>query len=138
MIFYSQTKAGAGIKRGFTLLELIIVIIIVSILATVGFLSLETMMEKARTAEAKSSLGTLRKLELTYFQEYANYSDLAGLNSGLPSGANASFYFSYACNSGTGATGGDCTATRLTAGGKYPQGETDYTISLSINGTWTP
>lgn len=53
-------------KKSFTLLELIIVIIIVSILATLGYVQYGKFMEKARGAEARMILGSIRKLAFAY------------------------------------------------------------------------
>jgi type IV pilus assembly protein PilE len=47
-------------KKGFTLLELIIVIIIVGILATLGFVQYSAVIEKARGTEARAVISTLR------------------------------------------------------------------------------
>lgn len=47
-------------KKGFTLVELIIVIIIVGVLATLGLSQYQTVIEKSRGAEARQVLSTLR------------------------------------------------------------------------------
>ena len=47
-------------KKGFTLLELIIVIIILGILATIGVSQYQGTIEKGREAEARSILGSMR------------------------------------------------------------------------------
>lgn len=122
-------------KSGFTLLELIVVIIIIGILATFGFAQYTTMMEKGRAAEAKSNLGTLRKLELAYYQEYGSYAvnvNTDGLAAGLPqTSCTGDFYFNYICS-----TGGSCSAMRCTSGGKLPPGPAK-TFTLYPNGTFT-
>ncbi len=90
-------------KRGFTILELVVIIIIVAILATIGYLRLISAIEKGCKAEARTHLGTLRKLEIGYFDETGGYSNLAGLSTGLP-GTNCAVthYFAYTCNATTG------------------------------------
>ena len=128
------------LKFGFTLLELIVVIIIIGILATLGFIQYTSVIEKGRKAEARANLGTLRTLEKAYYEDTASvggtgsYSDLTNLASGLPptGSCQATHYFSYGCD-----TNGACTATRCTASGKPPQAVTAYTITLDINGGFT-
>ena len=125
-------------KRGFTLLELIIVIIIVGVLATIGFVQYTSMIEKGRKAEARSILGTLRQLEVVNFQETGVYAAIGVLSAGVPTGAcAATHYFVYSCAAATGA----CTADRCNAGGKAPDcvapGCVDYTITLSEAGAFS-
>lgn len=53
-------------KKGFTLLELIVVIIIIGILGTLGLTQYTRMIEKARGAEARAILGDLRKKAIAF------------------------------------------------------------------------
>jgi prepilin-type N-terminal cleavage/methylation domain-containing protein len=124
-------------KKGFTLLELIVVIIIVGILATLGFAQYTRMIEKGRTTEARSNLGVLRQQQIAWFQEHSpNYASITDLDVGLPdaggAGCNSQFYFQYSCDAGTGT----CTATRCTGGGKEPQSTAADTLTLAVDGTW--
>lgn len=129
-------------RRGFTLLELIIVIIILGVLATLGLTQYGRMVERSRGAEAKSILGDIRKFAAGYYLEYA---DLTGFpaspaaNLGvsvdqIPSGCRTSHYFSYgvACGSATACT---ITATRCGAAGKVPSGgpAVGNTLTLGID-----
>jgi len=121
------------VKKGFTLLELIIVIIVVGILASLGFGQYTQTIEKGRAAEARSILGTLRTLQAAYQLENGAYTaTIANLGiANVPTACATTHYFSYACT-----TAGTCTATRCMANGKSPQGTTAYFKSLTIDGTF--
>lgn len=124
-------------KKGFTLLELIIVIIIVGILATLGFVQYASVIERGRFAEARGNLGTLRQLQVAREQDpmHAAYGTLAQLGSGLPGAADAGFYFTYACDNATGI----CTARRCDVGAGCkadpPTAIAGCTFTLSPDGT---
>jgi len=56
-------------RRGFTLIEILIVIIIIGILATLLLPQIGGMTERARVAEAKSTLGAIRVALMGYYME---------------------------------------------------------------------
>ena len=63
-------------EHGFTLIELIVVIIIVGILAAVGLTQYSKTVEKGRGAEAKTTIGTLRKLAYEYYLQNGTFTGL--------------------------------------------------------------
>ncbi|MFH0738278.1 MAG: prepilin-type N-terminal cleavage/methylation domain-containing protein [Candidatus Omnitrophota bacterium] len=119
-------------KRGFTLLELIVVIIIVGILGTLGFTQYSKVVEKGRGAEAKIILGQIRSAQAAYNLEMGAYATvITDLAVEAPTTCTATHFFTY------GASGTAGTATRCTTGGKTPAFGTAYTITLTYaTGAW--
>lgn len=120
-------------RKGFTLLELIIVIIIIGVLATLGFTQYTKVMEKGRAAEARAVLGTLRTAQNAYFQEYGAYTaTIADTGVDAPAACATTHYFSYSCVLGTGT----CQADRCAAGGKTPNVAVTYNKTLTQAGVF--
>ena len=120
-------------RKGFTLIELIIVIIIVGILAAIGMTQYTKVVEKGRAAEARAILGSLRGAEVAGFMETGFYALVAGLGVAAPTACTTTHFFSYICDNATGT----CTANRCIAGGKTPNAAATYNKILDINGVWT-
>lgn len=135
-------------RRGFTLLEIIIVIIIIGVLATLGFTQYGRMVERSRGAEARAIAGDIRKFAAAYRIEYGSLIagpgfDVTRANIGtaadqIPSACRASHYFSYALNPAPTADTVSVTATRCAAGGKVPNwsgagAAPTYTLVANLN-----
>jgi len=129
------------LRKGFTLLELIIVIIIVGILATVGLNQYTKQTEGGRCAEARAIFGTLAKRMVGYYLETGNMSTIVNANIGVgtsseetPSTCRSSYYFRYDTGGTYSATGGWLHAYRCTSGGKEPQGA-NYCVAMFVDAT---
>lgn len=91
-------------KKGFTLLELMIVIIIVGILASLALPRFITATKKAKESEARGLLGAIRSSQLRYYVEHNNaYHVDADLSdgSGLDIDITDSQYYTYQALDGT-------------------------------------
>jgi len=119
-------------KQGFTLFELVVVVIIVGILAALGLPQYNKVTEKGRGAEAKVVLGLINKAQMFYNQEYGGYtSNLTALSVSAPTSCVSTHHFYYSTDASV------ATATRCTDQGQPPQGSTAFNVTLTYsNGTW--
>ena len=62
-------------KNCFTLLELIMVVIIIGILASIALPLFIGLIEKTRSTEGTNVLGALRKAQVAYYSEKGNYTN---------------------------------------------------------------
>lgn len=121
---------------GFTLTEVMAVVVLIGILSTIAVARYIRVVEKGRSSEARHILGLLRDAEITYRVENNCYTNnLASLNLNIPAACNASFYFRYGIS--VSGFSYNATATRCTAGGKQPQGQTDFVLNLTDGGIWS-
>jgi prepilin-type N-terminal cleavage/methylation domain-containing protein len=73
--------------RGFTLIELMIVVAIVGVLSTIGLVSYHRFVTSAKTSEAIGMVGSIRAAEESYRAETLSYLDVsAGFSKYYPDG----------------------------------------------------
>ena len=85
-------------KKGFTLLELIIVIIVIGILASIALPRYMRVTERARVTEAKNMLSTLRNSQIRYYTQHLAYCQVIGnldIEIGNVSGGDTTAYGKY-------------------------------------------
>ncbi len=88
-------------KAGFTLVELMIVVAVLSLVAAIAVPNYLRYMAKARQAEAKTNLGGIFVAEVAYFGENADYGTFADVGFEVAGNSNR-----YAYRVGAGATVG--------------------------------
>jgi len=64
-------------QRGFTLVELMIVVIVIGILAAVAIPMYQVVPERSRGTEATSALGLIREAMRAYYAEHGTYENAA-------------------------------------------------------------
>lgn len=75
-----------GNQRGFTLVELMTVVAIIGILASVGVPQYRKIQRKAKRTEASLALGVIASAEAAFFAEYVGYgSNMGGIGAELES-----------------------------------------------------
>lgn len=150
MFFISKTQSKAPVKTGYTLAEILIVIVIIGVMASLALPRFMGQTEKAKTAEAINMLSVIRRSMLQYADANANtftgavitiYCNVDGtvlssterekfqsvLGMQVPNCGEASWTYSTAAD-------GSATATRIIKGNETPP---VGTLSVDAAGTWT-
>jgi len=121
-------------KKGFTLIELMMVVIIVGILATISAPMMRGNMYKAKCSEAIAAIGSIRTAERTYYAEYNTYG-AAGPGEFAAGNANLSSYIKPGDLNGTSiSTYSICANLRNSTDSTVNSGEYDWLI-MNQNGS---
>jgi type IV pilus assembly protein PilE len=119
-----RLRPHPGLRRGFTIIEVVMTMLIVGVLAAVALPSFESAMRKSRRADAISALAIAQQAQERWRSNRANYTtDLTSAPTGTPGGlglastSSASGYYGLSASiEGGGATIYVLAAT-ATAGG---------------------
>lgn len=123
-------------SKGATFLEMVVVIVIIGVLASLGFAHYAHICEKARVDSAKQTLWEIRVAWGQYIMNYRDndvtFQDLnLTPHEAFPSSCRPEQYFRY------GLSRTHAIATRCTRAGKPPQGPRAYEVTLNLeNSTW--
>jgi len=108
-------------RKGFTLVELMIVVAIIGILAAIAIPNFLEFRLKAKTSEAKSNLGAIHSTEVAYFAEWEFY---VGFQSLTPLTTRVHHPEKAAWNANT----------RFSILGFAPEGQVYYSYGISTTG----
>ncbi len=112
-------------KKGFTLLELIVVIIIIGILATLGYTQYSLVIEKGRTTEAVARLGLMQKLAFEYYLKNGSLTGIQNSDVGVSAACDSTSYYQYWIIP-VSSTDVNLRGDRCTSGGKTPNASRQY------------
>ena len=116
-------------RKGFTLVEVLIVVIIIGILASIGIPQFGASIEKAKGGEARAGLGHIQTGEKVYFAENEYYTTVQGdLDITL-----TNKYWTFSLSTPTSTT---YTATATRSGGTYSGQTLTMDQSGAISGNW--
>ena len=109
-------------KLGFTLLELLIVVIIIGILAAVALPGFGRMVRRSRAAEGQNIVGSILTAEFLYYQEHRTFTNTTGnLLVDIPTSNNFTF----------SASGASATSVNVSASGQ------NAAAGITVSGTVT-
>lgn len=98
-----QASARKAAVEGFTLIEVMIVVVIIAILAAIAIPSYSRYIARSKLAEAVSELSSYRVRMEQWFQDARTYQDSAGSACGATTVSNAK-YFTFECSAPTSTT----------------------------------
>ncbi len=115
-----MTKLIRKNQKGFTLIELMIVVAIIGILAAIAIPNFLNYQLKSKTAEAKTNLGGIKTAQESYRAENDTYRACSANPSAVPAGVKAAW---------------TATGTGFDVVGFAPAGSVYYQYAVAITGT---
>lgn len=120
------------LQKGFTLVELMIVVAIVGILASVAIPAYSSYVLRGKLTEASTELAGIRVRLEQYYQDNRNYGSTDTVCGMAMPTSPAVRYFTYSCNWGAGETNQSFTAT---ATGVATEGTGGFVYTIDQNNT---
>jgi prepilin-type N-terminal cleavage/methylation domain-containing protein len=118
-------------KRAFTLLELMVVLVIIGILATIAIPQYFKAIERAHVSEAASTLGAIRGAQLRYHDANGKYTNsLDDLDIEIAPNPTNFFQFFALDNPPANGVIGEAEST-----GQHATGFQDYSLGIRIDGS---
>lgn len=124
-------------QRGFTLVEVMVVVVIVAILSAIAIPSYTDYVRRGKITEAISSLSDMRVKMEQFFQDNRTYVGACSSGTVAPT-PTATTNFTFAC-SGQSTTGYTVTATGISSmvGFVYTINESNTRTTTGLPSTWT-
>mgnify|MGYP001567477397 CR=1 FL=1 len=117
-------------RKGFTLVEVLIVVIIIGILASIGIPQFAASIEKAKGGEARAGLGHIQTGEKVYFAENEFYTNVISPDLDI---TLTQKYWTFTISAPTSIT---YTATATRSGGTHSGQTLSMDQAGTITGTW--
>ena len=127
-------------SKGFTLIELMIVVAIIAILAAIAIPQYKKFQLKSKTAEAKVNLGAIKTCEEAFYGEHDTYLTAATLSPGHTLGTNAHMKMAWTDKTAAddaATTEDDPTVTSFAEMGFQPAGEVYYDYAVTTGDSIT-
>jgi type IV pilus assembly protein PilE len=131
-------------KKGFTLIELMVVVAIIGIISAIAYPSYNSYIKTTRRSDAKVALTKIVDLEERFYLQYNTYTtDLTSAPSsgglGMTSTTSGKGYYGLAVTSSNLLTGYTATADATTVSGSPQANDTGCTVmTLDSTGVKTP